>query len=162
MLVVYKKILSIVTFLLLTFVKTEAQETTTTSGGDASGIGGTNAYSIGQVIYTTNSSSSGSVSQGVQQAYEIFSASIIENDLNVSISIFPNPTTDLLTLQIADYKNEKWSYLLYDAQGKLIDNALISSSLTEIKTAKLTAASYFLDIVNQDNEKIHSFKIIKK
>jgi hypothetical protein len=52
--------------------------------------------------------------------------------------------------------------LLYDAQGKLIDNALISSSLTEIKTAKLTAASYFLDIVNQDLEKIHSFKIIKK
>jgi hypothetical protein len=162
MLVVYKKILSIVTFLLLTFVKTEAQETTTTSGGDASGIGGTNAYSIGQVIYTTNSSSSGSVSQGVQQAYEIYSAIIKETDLNISISTFPNPTTAHLTLQITDFNNEDLSYFLYDVQGKLLSNAPIKSELTEIKTARLSAASYFLYVVNQNNEKIQSFKIIKK
>lgn len=159
---VYKKILSIVTLLLLTIVKTYAQENTTAAGGDASGIGGSNAYSIGQVIYTTNTSSSGSVSQGVQQAYEIYSATIKETELKISISTFPNPTTEHLTLQITDYNNENLSYFLYDMQGKLLSNKPIKSELTEIKTARLSAASYFLYVVNQDNEKIQSFKIIKK
>lgn len=157
-----KKILSVVIFFLLSLVKISAQETTTTSGGDASGVGGTTAYSVGQVIYTTNTSSSGSVSQGVQQAYEIYPANIEETKLNISISIFPNPTTEHLTLQVTDYNNENLSYLLYDMQGKLLNNAPIKSKLTEIKTARLSAASYFLYIVNQDNEKIQSIKIIKK
>ncbi len=46
-----------------------AQEGATAAGGDASGSGGTVAYSVGQVAYTSNTGSTGSVSQGVQQAY---------------------------------------------------------------------------------------------
>ena len=159
---IIKKTLLSVGILLLSYAKTYAQKTTTAAGGDASGVGGTVAYSIGQVVYSTNTSASGSVSQGVQQAYEIFSAAINETELNIAISIFPNPTTEHLTLQIADYNNEKWSYLLYDAQGKLLSKEFITAKLTEIKTIRLSAASYFLDVVNQDNEKMHSFKIIKK
>jgi hypothetical protein len=44
-----------------------AQETITTSGGNASGSGGSVSFTVGQVAYTTNTSSAGTVSQGVQQ-----------------------------------------------------------------------------------------------
>jgi TRAP-type uncharacterized transport system substrate-binding protein len=39
----------------------QAQENANTSGGVATGSGGTVAYSIGQVAYTTNTGSNGSV-----------------------------------------------------------------------------------------------------
>ena len=100
----------------------QAQESTNATGGDASGSGGTVAYSVGQVVYTTNTDASGTVNQGVQQPYEIFTVGIKETELNISLSVFPNPTADNLTLQISDYNNEKLSYQLFDMQGKLLNN----------------------------------------
>jgi gliding motility-associated-like protein len=47
-----------------------AQESANTAGGDFLGSGGSVAYSIGQVVYTTHSEVSGSKIQGVQQLHE--------------------------------------------------------------------------------------------
>jgi len=71
------------------------------TGGDASGSGGTVAYSVGQIVYTTNTGNTGSVAQGVEQAYEISSVGIKETALNISLSVFPNPTSDFLTLKVS-------------------------------------------------------------
>ena len=49
----------------------QAQESVNSTGGNATGSGGTVAYSVGQVVYTANTGSSGNVEQGVQHAYEI-------------------------------------------------------------------------------------------
>ena len=49
----------------------QAQQVVTTSGGNASGSGGSVSYTVGQIVYTTNTDSNGSVAQGVQQPYEI-------------------------------------------------------------------------------------------
>lgn len=139
----------------------QAHESVNASGGDASGIGGTVAYSVGQVVYTTNTDASGTVSQGVQQAYEIFTVGIKETELNISLSVFPNPTANNVTLQISDYNNEKLSYQLYDMQGKLLNNGQVTAQQTQINTSSLPSATYFIHVVNQQNKKVQSFKIIK-
>jgi len=139
----------------------QAQESTNSSGGDATGSGGSVAYSIGQVVYTTNTGSNGSVAQGVQHAYEIFTVGIKETELNISLTAFPNPTTENLTLQISDYNNEKLSYQLFDMQGKQISNGQITAKQTQVNMNSLPIASYFINIVNQENKKVQSFKIIK-
>ena len=139
----------------------QAQQATTASGGDASGSGGTAAFSVGQVVYTANTNASGTVSQGVQQAFEIFTLSIKETELNISLKAFPNPTLDNLTLQISDYKNEKLSYQLYDIQGRLLNNGQIVAQQTNIEMTSLPTAIYFINVVNQENQKVQSFKIVK-
>ena len=139
----------------------QAQESANASGGDATGSGGTVAYSIGQVVYTTNTGSNGSVAQGVQHAYEIFTVGIKETALNISLTIFPNPTTDNLTLQISDYNNEKLSFQLFDIQGKQLSNGQIVAQQTQINMNSLPPATYFVNIVNQENKQVQSFKIIK-
>lgn len=139
----------------------QAQESTNASGGDATGSGGTVAYSVGQVVYTTNTGSTGSVAQGVQHAYEIFTLGIKETTLNISLTAFPNPTADHLTLQISDYNNEKLSYQLFDMQGKQLSNGQIVAQQTQINMNSLPAATYFVNVVNQENKKVQSFKIIK-
>jgi len=142
-------------------ITAQAQQATTASGGDASGSGGTVAYSVGQVVYTTNTDASGTVSQGVQQPYEIFTVGIKETELNILLSVFPNPTAYNLTLQISDYNNEKLSYQLFDMQGKLLNNGQVTAQQVQINTANLPPATYFINVVNQENKKIRSFKIIK-
>ena len=139
----------------------QAQESANASGGDATGSGGTVAYSIGQVVYTTNTGSSGSVAQGVQHAYEIFTVGIEESELNISLLVFPNPTANNLTLQISDYSNEKLSYQLFDIQGKLLSNGQVTAQQTQINTANLPPATYFINVVNQECKTIQSLKIIK-
>jgi hypothetical protein len=139
----------------------QAQVSANASGGDATGSGGTVAYSIGQVIYTTNSGSSGIVAQGIQHAYEIFTVGIKETELNISLTAFPNPTTENLTLLIRDFNSENLSYQLYDMQNKLIYSGQVTTMQTELNTSSLPSATYFINVVNQEKKKIQTFKIIK-
>ena len=139
----------------------QAQQSSNAAGGDATGSGGSVAYSIGQVVYTANTSPSGTVSQGVQQAYEIFLIGINETELNSSLSVFPNPILDNLTLQISDYYNEKLSFHLYDLQGKSLNKEQIIAEQTQINTSSLPPATYFIEVLNQENKQVQSFKIIK-
>jgi hypothetical protein len=46
--------------------------------------------------------------------------------------------------------------------GKLVDKGQISSQQTRINTSKLPISAYFLDVLNPENEKVQSFKILKK
>jgi hypothetical protein len=48
----------------------------------------------------------------------------METAINISLTAFPNPTTENLSLQISDFENEKLTYQLIDMQGKLIINGL--------------------------------------
>jgi len=137
------------------------QESANSSGGDVTGSGGTVAYSIGQVVYTTHTGSNGSVAQGVQHAYEIYTLVIKETEMNISLTAFPNPTTDHLILEIRDYKSEKVSYQLCNLQGKLISEEQITAKQTQINMSALPIATYFVNVINQDHKKVQTFKIIK-
>ena len=139
----------------------QAQESINASGGGASGSGGTVTYSVGQVAYTTHTNASVAVSQGVQQAYEVFMVGFKETELNISLLVFPNPTAHHLTLQISDYKNENLSYQLFDMQGKLLKTGQVKAKQTQINTKFLPSATYFLNVINQENKKVQSYKIIK-
>ena len=130
------------------------------SGGDASGSGGSVAYSVGQIVYTTSTWTTGSVAQGVEQAYEISSVGIKETALNISLSIFPNPTSDYLTLKVQDYNNETLSFDLLDEQGKLVMNEQITNQETQVAMSTLARGAYFIYVL-QENKKIQTFKIIK-
>jgi hypothetical protein len=138
-----------------------AQSGSVASGGDATGAGGSVAYSVGQVAYTTSTGTNGSVAQGVQQPYEILTVGIKdETAMSISLSVFPNPTTDNLTLQVQDFNNEVLVYQLFDIQGKLLESKTVSSNQTQISMSGLQSATYFIN-VTQENKTVKSFKIIK-
>jgi len=158
----YKKVkLSILLFCLsLTIVN--AQEAFTATGGDASGTGGTVCYSIGSLVYTTNAGTSGSVAQGVQQPYEISVVTGIDEPIgiNFSCSVFPNPTTDILTLKVQNPDNTNLWFQLFDLNGKLLESKKIEVSETYIDMSNLVPTTYFLNVVDK-KMKIKIFKIIK-
>jgi hypothetical protein len=63
--------LSCLALLLVVSVRTvQGQAVIDAAGGEATGSGGTTSYSVGQIVYYSNSEAGGSENQGVQQPYE--------------------------------------------------------------------------------------------
>lgn len=138
-----------------------AQQSVNSSGGNAAASNGSFSYSVGQIDYVFSNSSNGSVSQGVQQAFEIFT---LEADsfptITLQAVVYPNPTVNNLTLKIDNYPTENLSIQLYDVLGKVVFQQKIMQNETSIMMEKLQATNYFLTV--SDNDKaIKTFKIIK-
>ena len=138
-----------------------AQDATTATGGDASGIGGTSSYSVGQLVYTTNIGTNGSVAQGIQQPYEIFVTIGIEvAEISLELSASPNPTISFLNLRIGNYNREKLAYKLYDLQGRLLEYNQLTSNSTTITMEGLGPSTYLLNVMDETSL-VKTFKIIK-
>ena len=154
--------LSAVLLLGLGLTGLQAQTSVNATGTNASGSGGTVSYSVGQVVYTTNTGTSGSVAQGVQQPFEISVVTGIEEakGINLSVSAYPNPTTDYLTLSISEFEISNLTYQLYDISGKLLQSEKITGNQTNIVMSNLVPANYFVKVI-AGNQLIKEFKIIK-
>jgi len=139
----------------------QAQQATTATGGDASGSGGTVAYSVGQIVYTTNTGTNGSVAQGVQQPYEISIVTGLEDtQISLNVQAYPNPTTNYLTLNVGNLELSTLNFQLFDISGKLVESRKIISSTETIAMGNLSNATYFLKVSN-NNKELKTFKIIK-
>lgn len=135
------------------------------SGNDATGTSGTVTYSIGQLFYTYIGLSVYNVAQGIQHEESSKSLSTTENTVEpkIEIFIFPNPTTDFVTLNTEglEYENEPQSYQLYDLQGRLLIQNTIKQTETQINLNNLNASVYVLRVY-ANNKVLKTFKILKK
>lgn len=140
----------------------QAQTSVNATGGSASGSGGSASYSVGQVVYQTNNGTSGSVAEGVQQPFEILVVTGLEEakGINLSLSAYPNPTKDILTLEVKDFELSNLHFQLCDMNGKLLKSDKITGTQTNIVMSKLAPATYFVKVM-QENKEIKTFKIIK-
>jgi len=142
-------------------------ESLANAGGGGVTTAGEVSYTLGQLskatLYDINESEDTLyvVQQGIQQPYEI--AEILgmeETTISLSVVAYPNPTYEVLTLKIENYKNEELTYQLHDLQGKLLDRNLVRGSSTTINMADLTPNMYLLSI-SSDQSLIKTFRIIK-
>ncbi len=147
--------------ILFSVFKTTAQQATVTSGGNASGSDGSVSYSIGQVNYTFSTSVSGSLNQGVQQPFEIFTLGTDDfQNINLLITVYPNPTVNTIILKIDNSNLDTLNFQLFDINGKQILSQKISTVETLIDLQNLAAAIYLLKI-NDTYKTIKTFIIIK-
>ena len=103
----------------------------------------TGAYKIGQLI--------------VPYAVDV------PQDESVSshITLFPNPTTDMVYLQLNMENIENITYYLYDILGRKIQNRNVTSNQTELSFAPFESGVYILRII-KEKSLVQEFKIIKQ
>jgi len=146
-------------------IANDTMETFNASGDDASSDSGSVTYSIGQVFYTHIGESIYNVAQGIQQEELYQSLDTTENivEPKTEIFIFPNPTTDFVTVNMEGYEFENGprSYQLYDFQGRLIKQNIINQNETKIDLNDLSSSLYLLQVY-ANNKILNTFKIIKK
>ena len=159
--------LKLISAVMLYFVMTlalSAQEALTAAGGKATGTGGSVCYSIGQMVYYTYTGTNGnSISQGVEQAFEISVVSSISqiDEINLELLAYPNPTSDFLSLKVGDISDIQYEAYLYTINGELLQKIKINESETQIAMQDYVPAVYFLKVTTS-NKEIKVFKIIKK
>lgn len=125
------------------------------------GSSGSVSFSVGQVTYTSDSTSAGSVSAGVQQAYVVEVIDGIENEtVQLGFIAYPNPTNGTLWLKYVEDISEEVNYTLLDISGKLLQSGNVLEQSTEINMHDLPSGSYQL-LVTSSQTLIKSFKILK-
>ena len=159
-----KTYLFLILIICIGFNKIQAQQAYLVSGGNATGSGGSISYSIGQIDYITATGTNGSVSQGLQQPFEISILSGQEfTQINVQMIVYPNPAISFVNLKMDASETlnvETMSYQLFDISGKEIVNKKITDSETQISLENLSSAIYFLK-VSESDKTIKTFRIIK-
>lgn len=146
---------------LLSTIVGYSQQNTVSAGGEASGSGGTVSYSIGQIDYQTFTGSSGTISQGVQQPFEIYSVGITENVMEIEASLFPNPAVASVTLSFEAWESYPGTtYRLTDETGRIIRAEIITSKETSINVSNLPDACYYLQVLVSE-QMVKNFKLVK-
>ena len=79
-----------------------------------------------------------------------------------SISLYPNPTSDVLHVEVGDAKAlDGYRYRIVDALGKEVYNELVKNVITGIPMKTLGAAGmYQFEVLDQKNVRIQTNKIV--
>ena len=155
-----KKLFLIGAYLAITQIN--AQESIVSSGGNSLGSNGNISYSIGQLFYKTVNGATAYLSPGVEQPFEIQTVLGQDNfNVNLELSVYPNPTTDIIYLKIKESSFESIQYQLFDINGRLVENNRVFENSTIIQMGKYPEAIYLLKVL-ENNKEVKTFKIIKK
>ena len=117
-------------------------------------------WTVGELIIETGiQTDENDYTQGFHQPY--MDVTIIEDySIDLNINIFPNPATEQLNLRYKKF-NKGDALCLYDAVGKLLLRKPIVDARMTLPFNTYSTGLYYLVILNEDNEKIKSFKVQK-
>ena len=150
-------------FLLLTIFccTLKAQQVVATAGEQFSNTNGSISYTIGEGVASTLTDGDKTVTQGFHQttiSITVFKDSVADD---FSMTAFPNPATQAVTLKTDQVIIPGLKYLITDQGGKIIVQKRIENEETVIPVEQLPDGVYIIKI--QDNQKeIKSIKIIKQ
>lgn len=150
-----------------------AQNAVPSTGGDATGTGGSSSFSYGQASYHYISGG-GTNSEGVQQTFTIVpvaspvmakptNAPIISAIITatpITASVYPNPAINYIDLTIDNSTLKNLNYTLFNVSGHAVATGSIQQKQTKILIPSLVSGSYVLKI-NQGTKQIKSFMIFK-
>lgn len=149
--------------LLFTMFSSFAQEAILPAGGDGSGGGGSVAFSVGQILYTSSGGVSDELIHGVQQPYEISIIIGLEKykDIGLTLSTYPNPVTDYLILKVESVVWKDLNFQMYNSEGKILFSDNLLNAETNIDMSALAPGMYLLRVC-MEKDPVKTFKIIKK
>ena len=155
MLIMKKKTLVLVSFFAPLAVS--AQEVISTQGDSYSIASGHLDFTIGEVIIATGTDGTNDLTQGFHQTNWSF-LGVEDHVPSYVASIFPNPTYDILNIRTSMFENV--TYTLYDAQGKLVMQDILSAEQTLIKVSQLAPGTYSLTL-NNETQNLKTFNLVK-
>jgi hypothetical protein len=148
---------TLVLFSLFATLTVSAQEVVSTQGDSYSNGSANIDFTIGEVVINTGTDGTNDLTQGFHQTNWNF-LGVEDFAPNYEAIIFPNPTEDVLNIRTSTFENV--TYTLYDAQGKLVLQDILSAEQTPIQVSQLAPGSYSLTLNNQ-TQNLKTFKLIK-
>lgn len=142
---------------LLMAISVSAQEVVSTQGDSYSQASANIDFTIGEVIIDTGTDGINDLTQGFHQSSWVF-VGIEDFYDSYEVSIFPNPTSDVLNINTSEFTNV--TYAMYDVLGKLVMQNKLSAEQTPIPVSNLAPGSYSIILLNEA-QKLKTFKLVK-
>lgn len=92
----------------------------------------------------------------VQALFEVSTG--IQNAQTITRAIYPNPTSDVLTIELKEA--EKYTYRLYQATGQLSQSGFLNQSVSQLDLKALAPALYILILQDEQGQQYH-YQVIK-
>jgi len=138
-----------------------AQQVVATAGSTFDNSGRSITFTIGEGVAQTLTNGDLTLTQGFHQT-TVSVKSISElKELDFSISVSPNPTSDFLKIKVTKEDVTGLQFLLLDINGKLILQKNLEGNETSLSIDKLTDGLYIL-MIKEGPKELKTFKVIKK
>lgn len=119
------------------------------------------SWTLGEGIIETHENSNIILTQGFQQnSYTI--TSIEGKTIEIDISAFPNPTSDLLRIKVGNDVSENLFFELIDISGRTLIIKNLKDNISVFDMQEYVPGNYLLRIRNKENNINKIYKIIKK
>lgn len=150
----------VIFFLITSISGTLAQDATVTTGGTATGTGGTLTYTVGQIADQKVDGNGQYIIEGVQQPYEIQTVGV-DNYPGISLEamVYPNPTVGNVSLKITGM-NVVGEVKVFDINGKYLFSKEVEGELTDIPLLSFAQGAYFVNVYDKQ-QILKSFKVVK-
>lgn len=131
------------------------------AGGDTSNGSGSIAYSIGQVDYHFVSTTSGTISEGVQQVVRIDSSvNSFEFVKNSDIRLSPSPFNEYLSIDARNFGSPRLRFKIFNASGTLAMQVYLNEPFVRVSTSSLPSGMYTV-VIFSGQQYLGNNKLIK-
>lgn len=137
------------------------QNSLSSTGGTIESITGNVSFAVGQVFYDNFSDDNGSINEGIIQIEELPNEVLgFEGYSDFSISVFPNPTVNKITINWEESDITSINYQLINQNGQVLIKGVLDFKNHQIDLSNLASSLYYLTIANSKNQ-LKKFKIVK-
>ena len=134
------------------------QEVVSTQGDSYTNANGSIDFTIGEVVINTVTDGTNNLTQGFHQTNWNF-LGVDNHEQNFEATVYPNPMGTELYIQTENF--EFVSYIIYDAAGRIVAENKLNALQTGIHVSTFAPSSYSLILLNANQEKVKTFKLVK-
>lgn len=156
-----KKINVMFISLLLLVIPLAAQEVVAPAGHYFEGENMSISFTLGELAVETLYGESIVLTQGFQQSVLLITSLEELEGADIAVSVFPNPTSNVLTVSVNKGDLQSLSYHIYDLSGVLLSTGEIKNIEETISFREYMTGVYVLSVI-KNNKPVHTFRIVKQ
>ena len=149
----------------MSYAQSIAPQSVNSSGTKMTQANGSLSFTVGELVVLSQTDSQGNtLGGGFTAGATLTTVSIQETDATVlDVKVYPNPTTDLVIVQINHSTLDQVVVTINDLQGKEVYSGKYAgiSNVIGINTASYATGTYMLILKNLNNQVLGTYKIIK-
>lgn len=142
-----------------------APQSVNSGGTKLSQANGSLSFTVGELVVLSQTDSQGNtLGGGFTAGATLTTVSIQETDATVlDVKVYPNPTTELVNIQINHSTIDQVVVTISDLQGKEVYSGRYAgiSNVIGVNTAAYETGTYILNLKNLNNKVLGTYKIIK-
>ena len=156
------KTLVLILFMISAGVASIAQQVVAGAGNSGSAGGLAVDWTLGEPVIETLEGTNNILTQGMHQTK--LTVTNLDDIVipGLEISVYPNPTNDLLKIEVKSHGNELLSFGLFDIKGSKMVLKKMQSNSEEIDMSSYSSGIYMLNVLNHNGLHIKVCKIIKQ